>query len=189
MYKICFTGAQGTGKTTMLNELATEKEKGIEIITEVVRKLSKKGVKINKEGDETGQTRIFNDYKKLLTKTPGFISDRGLIDVVAYTVYLARHNNISEEFANKQLKALHKFVKENNDIMYCFFPIEFDIAADGVRDTDEQFRVEISEIILTILAALKISFVYIKGTVEERTDTIKKLIDWKETGDSLFINI
>lgn len=184
--KIVFTGAQGTGKTTILNEY---RDKGFEIVTEVVRNLSKKGVKINKDGDEKGQTKIFNEYKKIFTEKDHFISDRGLIDVVAYTVYLARHGKVSEEFADKQLKQLSKFLATNPDIFYCYFPIEFDVVDDGVRDMDEEFRKEISDIILSLLGAFGMGFVPITGTVEERTARIQAMINWKEFGDCLFVRV
>lgn len=184
--KIVFTGAQGTGKTTVLNEY---RDKGFEIVTEVVRNLSKKGVKINKDGDEKGQTKIFNEYKKIFTENDYFISDRGLIDVVAYTVYLARHGQVSEEFADKQLKQLHKFIVANPDVFYCYFPIEFDVVADGVRDLDEEFRKEISDIILSLLGAFGIGFVPITGTVEERVAKVQTMINWKEMGDQLFAHV
>ena len=184
--KIIFTGAQGTGKTSVLNDF---KEKGRDVVTEVVRNLSKKGVKINKDGDEKGQTKIFNEYKKIFSEKQDFISDRGLIDVVAYTVYLARHGKVSEEFANKQIKQLHKFVINNRDFFYCYFPIEFEVVDDGVRDLDEEFRNEISEIILSLLGALGLSFILVTGTLEERVGKVQELIDWKETADRIFVRL
>lgn len=184
--KIIFTGAQGTGKTSVLNEF---KEKGHDVVTEVVRNLSKKGVKINKDGDEKSQTKIFNEYKKIFSEKQDFISDRGLIDVVAYTVYLARHGKVSEEFANKQIKQLHKFVINNMDFFYCYFPIEFEVVDDGVRDLDEEFRNEISEIILSLLGALGLSFILVTGTLEERVGKVQELIDWKETADRIFVRL
>ena len=45
-----FTGAQGTGKTTILNEVIKE-YKDMETITNVVRSLHNDGVKINKKGN------------------------------------------------------------------------------------------------------------------------------------------
>jgi predicted ATPase len=184
--KIILTGAQGTGKTTVLNEF---RDAGFEIVTEVVRNLAKKGVNINKDGDEKGQTKIFNEYKKIFTSNDHFISDRGLIDVVAYTVYLARHGKVSEEFANKKIKQLHKFLLANHDSYYCYFPIEFDVVADGVRDLDEEFREEISNIILSLLGALGISFVVMHGSVEERTSKLQSLIDWHNMADQLFVQV
>lgn len=181
--KIILTGAQGTGKTTVLNEF---RESDFEIVTEVVRNLAKKGVKINKDGDEKGQTKIFNEYKKIFTNSNHFISDRGLIDVVAYTVYLARHGKVAEEFADKQLKQLHKFITTNPNTYYCYFPIEFDVVGDGVRDLDEEFRAEISDIIFSILGALGVGFTTITGSVDERVAKIQRLINWVNDADELF---
>ena len=126
MHRIVFTGAQGTGKTTVLKEF---ENKGMNVITEVVRELAKTGVKINKDGDEKGQAKIFKTYKDKLSSSNinGYISDRCLIDVVAYSMYLAEQGKVSDEFVQKQMKQLIKFKNENPDIAYCYFPIEFDV--------------------------------------------------------------
>ena len=58
MKRLIFTGAQGTGKTTILNHFKNE---GYNVITEVVRNLSKEGVKINEMGDESSQARIYDE--------------------------------------------------------------------------------------------------------------------------------
>ena len=89
MAKLIFTGAQGTGKSTILNHY---KEKGMNCITEVVRNLSKQGININESGDESGQKVIFETYKEVLTQPGDYISDRGLTDVLAYTMYLRDRN-------------------------------------------------------------------------------------------------
>lgn len=183
MNKFIFCGAHSTGKTTILNQF---KGSDKEIITEVVRNLAKKGLKINKEGDEKGQKKIFNEYLKLFNEKNNFVSDRGLIDVVAYTVYLARAGKVSEKFADKQLKDLHKFIMNNHDIIYFFFPIEFDMVEDGVRDNDEEFRRAIEEIILSIFAHLGMRFVVVTGTVEERMEKIKRVENLIEETNQLF---
>lgn len=185
MHRIVFTGAQGTGKTTVLNHY---KENGKNAITEVVRKLAKKGVKINADGDEKGQTKIFKEYKKLLSEiTPdGYVSDRGLIDVVAYTIYLSKEGKVTKEFAEKQLKALLKFRQENPDVTYCYFPIEFDVVDDGVRSQDEQFRKDIDTLIKYLLDTCKVNYITIRGTVEERIAKVDRLYAWLNEGMSLF---
>lgn len=185
MHRIIFTGAQGVGKTSVLNYF---KENDYKVITEVVRKLAKKGIKINQEGDEKGQAKIFNEYKKLLSVIDGsgYISDRGLVDVVAYTVYLAKHGNVSKEFADKQIKQLMKFREQNPDITYCYFPIEFDVVDDGVRSIDEQFRSEIDEIIKHLLRDCNINPITVRGTVDDRVKKVNCLIEWLNVGMRLF---
>lgn len=184
--RIVFTGAQGTGKTTILNHY---KDLGFNVITEVVRNLSKKGVKINKDGDEKGQTKIFNEYKKLFNESTDFISDRCLVDVVAYTVYLHKQGKITEKFVNKQLKELHKFVIANPNIFYCYFPIEFDPADDGVRDVDTEFQKDIDETILSILGAMGLNIVIVNGSVEDRIAKVDSLMKWSEMANSLFVRV
>lgn len=185
MHRIIFTGAQGTGKTTILNYF---QEQGQNVITEVVRNLAKKGVKINKDGDEKGQTKIFKEYEKLLGEidVKGYISDRGLIDVVAYTVYLCRHGKISEKFAEKQIKALKKFREANPDIIYCYFPIEFAVIGDEVRDVDEEFRAEIDNIIQHLLVDCQIQPIMIRGSVEDRINKVVRLQNWLHEGMYLY---
>lgn len=185
MHRIIFTGAQGTGKTTVLNYF---KENNFHVITEVVRNLAKSGVKINKDGDEKSQTKIFKEYEKLLSTLDvnGYISDRGLIDVTAYTIYLTKKGLISEQFMNKQIKSLKKFRMNNPDIVYCYFPIEFDIVDDGVRDMDEEFRKEIDQIIVDLLNECNIQPIMIKGDIEYRINKVSRLMTWLNEGMYLY---
>lgn len=186
MFRIVFTGAQGTGKTTVLNEF---RNLDMKLITEVVRQLNKKGVKINKDGDEKGQNKIFKAYKELLSvwEKDGYISDRGLLDVMAYTKYLVDHGNCPKSLLDKQKKQFIKFRSENPDIAYCYFPIEFDVVADGVRDTDESFRAEIDNNIKNLMKDLGITPINITGTVEERVIKVKRVIKWIYEGISLHL--
>ena len=186
MHRIVFTGAQGTGKTTVLKEF---ENKGLKVITEVVRQLASKGVKINKDGDEKGQTKIFKEYKDLLSEISldGYVSDRCLIDVIAYSMYLAKEGKVSPMFVQKQMKQLDKFRVENPDIAYCYFPIEFDVVADGVRDTDEEFRKAIDDNIKTIFQETGIHPIVVRGTVEERVAKVQRVHDWLHEGINLFI--
>ena len=186
MHRIVFTGAQGTGKTTVLKEF---ENKGLKVITEVARRLASKGVKINKDGDEKSQTKIFKTYKELLSEISieGYISDRCMVDVLAYSMYLAEHGKVSDEFVQKQKKQLAKFRIENPDIIYCYFPIEFDVVADGVRDTDEDFRAAIDHNIKAVLQEIDIQPVIIRGSVEKRVAKVQRVYDWLHEGIALFM--
>jgi predicted ATPase len=183
MNRIIFTGAQGTGKTTVLKAL---EERGANVITEVVRNLSKKGVKINEDGDENGQKKIFKAYEKLLSENTSYISDRGLVDVLAYTMYLSEKGLVSEELVTKQFKALAKFMKSNGDIIYCYFPIEFAVVDDGTRSVNEDFRAAIDENIKTILAKMGVTYVTVRGSQEERIAILDKLQTWLKYGVELY---
>lgn len=190
MHRIVFTGAQGTGKTTVLKEF---EKKGMKVITEVVRRLAKTGVKINKDGDEDGQTKIFEVYEYELgypsNPIDGYISDRCLVDVIAYSMYLAEQGKVSDEFVKDQMNRLIKFKNENPDIAYCYFPIEFDVVADGVRDTDEEFRAAIAHNIIAVMQEAGIQPIIIKGTVEERVTKVNRLINWIREGISLLTEL
>lgn len=183
MNRIIFTGAQGTGKTTILNDF---RNRGKNVITEVVRNLAKEGIKINEMGDEKGQKKIFNTYEKLLSEQVEYISDRGLIDVLAYTMHLNKKGLVSDKLVKSQFNALKKFVKNNQDIIYCYFPIEFDVVDDGVRSLDEDYRREIDNNIKEILISLGAPWVTIRGGVEARVNMVNMIYQWLEAGVILF---
>lgn len=171
--KHIYTGAQGTGKSTILNIF---KERGYNVITEVVRNLSKQGVKINEMGDRDGQERIFNEYKRLFKENSNYISDRGLTDVCAYSYDLAKTNPDIVRLAADQLAEIKKFNKENPDVVYFYFPIEFPVVDDGVRSTDEVFRTHIDQLILAILKECEINYIEVRGSVDERVKIIEKYL-------------
>jgi len=171
--KIILTGAQGTGKTTILNHY---REKGMPVITEVVRNLAKQGININEAGDAKGQEAIFAEYCKQFAEMPEFISDRGLTDVTAYTMHLCDIGKLSPEYMELQASALDEFVHNHQDFIYFYFPIEFPVVDDGVRSMDEEFRQCIDNNILTLLQELDIPYVEVRGTVEERIAIIDKTI-------------
>lgn len=177
--KIIFTGAQGTGKTTILNHYRDR----FPVITEVVRDLAKTGLKINEMGDEEGQHTIFETYVDRLTNTPSYISDRGLTDVFAYTWFHHEvQNKISRDEISYESVTLLDFIEDNPDVIWCYFPIEFDVVDDGVRSTEEEFRHYIDRTIKELMDDAHIPYHTITGTVEERIKQVDEII---KNADSL----
>ena len=157
--KINLTGTQGTGKTTVLNELSRIYPQ-FNIITEVVRNLSSTGVKINEEGDNKSQYAIFSAYQELFEQNKNYISDRGLVDVIAYDRYLYKHNKINQIVLLNHQQALRRFLKKNPDVIHVYFPIEFDLVDDGVRSTNKEFQKSIDNYIVDILNEYNIDYIF-----------------------------
>lgn len=183
-----FIGAQGTGKTTLLNQLVEESIKfdsgiNIKTITNVVRSLvESEGIKINKKGNSTSQNLIFDEYLKIFSNVDPYIdwvSDRSLIDVVAYTKYLNTRNKVSLKRYEQQFNIL-KLWYENSPIakntIFVYFPIEFNVVEDGVRSVDEEYRREIDNNIKSILEELGVNYYIMEGTREERLELMKNII-------------
>lgn len=164
--RICLTGAQGTGKTTVLNMF---KENGWPVITEVVRNLVKsKGIKINQQGTDETQMMVFGEYSKVLSETERYVSDRGLTDVISYTAAGVFDGKVSTSILFDQEILLEEFMEENPDVVYVYFPIEFEVVDDGVRSTDEDYREQIDDLIHDCLDCMGIEYLTVHGTPEER---------------------
>jgi predicted ATPase len=184
--KIVLTGAQGTGKTSVLNAVFNDSDidtSQITKISEVIRDLAKNdiSVKYNENGTEESQKLFFDTYEDLFNKNNNYISDRGLIDVIAYTKWLLEHNKVSKEFYKSLYSRWIVFCNraKNLGIVYLYVPIQFDAEQDGFRSTDKEYREYLDKTIYYLLEDAKVTY-YIFGdslkTVEERANAVKYLM-------------
>lgn len=178
--RINFTGAQGTGKTSVLKALQQDPEFAeFEFVTEVVRNFVKeKGITINKQGTPETQEVLFEAYENVLSKQNSYVSDRCIIDVCAYTASgrNAAMSNIDKwiELEQKQEKEI---IQRKSELgLVCYFPIEFEIVADGARSIDKEYQKEIDGKIHQILHSNLISHLIMHGSVEERVKAIKAIL-------------
>ena len=95
--RIILTGAQGTGKTTLMNELAKD---GIRTISHI-RKTAAENNFDTKNATEESQKTYFKTLKKELSSKRSYISDRGLTCVAAYTFDKAISGDIAKKVADK----------------------------------------------------------------------------------------
>lgn len=181
--KVNFVGTQGTGKTTLL-EAARKDEafKDFQFCTEIVRDLvKKKNLSINESGNAKSQKVFFDAYNKILNKN-GYISDRCIIDVHAYTNYLYDYKPIKNE---KEPRSLYKEILRENSILkslnkdsfgiIIYFPIEFELVDDGIRSLNVSFQEYIDQYIVSILNKYQLPFYTIRGSVEQRLKQLKEI--------------
>ena len=175
---ISFTGAQSTGKTTLLNELKKWKEfEDYVFIDEITRNVSKLGMNINEKGDDATQTAIMNAHIENLKKGDNLILDRCSLDGVVYTHYLYLHGRVSRDTFDYARQIFTETCLKYDKIFY--LKPEFDIVNDGVRSSSVQFRDEIADIFeryITEFNLGKWNVVELSGSVEDRLEAIKKVM-------------
>lgn len=174
--KIAFTGAQSTGKTTLLEALKQNEKLRYEyeFIDEITRRMIKKGLKINEEGSETTQLLIINEHIKNLLY-PNVIMDRCILDGVVYTRWLYEKGNVDRWVWDYAHKVFEKY-KERYDYVFYLVP-EFDIVDDGVRSTDAAFRNEIADLFESYIdISGNLNIIPLTGSVEERLNRIYKTL-------------
>lgn len=178
--KIVLVGAQSTGKTSVMNALPTELKKyGIR---EVIRNMAAQDptVHINQNGDDWSQNRFFFEYLYLFAKYPKYISDRGLLDVCAYTLWLVRTGKVSQETYEKQMYVLQDWMKTHPDVVHIYFPASyFGVVDDGYRDANEMNRQEVDQCVREVIGDLIARKLWKGYTISDSsiTDRVKELND------------
>lgn len=174
--KIAFTGAQSTGKTTLLESLKgndTYKYE-YEFIDEITRRMVKKGLKINEEGSDTTQLLIMNEHIKNLLY-PNVIMDRCMLDGVVYTRWLYEKGNVSKWVWEYAQNVFEKYINRYDYIFY--LTPEFKIVDDGVRSIDTTFRDEIADLFEQYITLFSIPVISLSGSVEERLQKVYTIIN------------
>lgn len=172
--KYLLTGAQGTGKTSIMDALPSSYNK----IQCVTRKcITENNLRFNNDSDNHSQKCIFDAYERQLTSLDNYIAERSLIDVYAYTLHQVKNGKCSPTLAETQLSHIQKFIHNNPDAVYFYVPIEFEIQQDGIRSIDKQFQQEIDKQIRSTLIHEGCHFFTVTGTVEERVKFIEYVVN------------
>lgn len=168
--KVILTGAQGTGKTTLMNALCEDGTKALS----VARDMATETNWTEATGTTTEyQKNLYKTLKKKLSSKKNYVSDRGLTCVAAYTFDKAVERSIPKKVADKQYLDTVAFAQENPDVLIVYVPIEFDLVDDGVRSTDIIKQARIDFFIKNILDTGKIPYITVHGTVEERVAQVE----------------
>lgn len=159
--RVAISGAQSTGKTTLLEEL--KRYIDVPYIQGITRDLKSRGFKINREGDDRTQKAIMQCHVENL-KRKNFISDRSILDGVVYTHYLYNHGKVSKDVYKYAVGCFDRYIG-CYDLLFYIRP-EFELVDDNVRDVDVGFRDEVVGLFEYYLKGL--DYVVLKGSVSDR---------------------
>lgn len=172
--KLAISGAQSTGKSTLLESLKKEYPK-INFVEEITRDLKSKGFKINEDGNDDTQVQIMNLHKKYSVLGIDTIYDRCALDGLVYTQYLFNTGNVSEDVHSKSIEIFNEII--NNYDIICYIRPEFDIVNDGERSVNLEFRDEIVQLFEYFIDLYNIKVIVLTGTVQDRVNQVKEIIN------------
>lgn len=175
--KIAITGAQSTGKSTLLRFLKQDDDlKGFEFIDELTRQIAAKGIDINEEGSNMSQIFTVTIHAENIMKKH-FISDRCTLDGLVYTRWLHDQGKVDDWMMDYALGVAREVLPRYDYIFY--LPPEIPIEDDGVRSADEQFRKDITKLFEFYIDRLKLKVYELSGSVPERAKTFKRTLQPK----------
>lgn len=173
-----FTGAQSTGKSTLLERMVQSDEfRKCTFIKEVTRKVARQGLKINDIGDNTTQLFILSEHLHNHHLNGCVILDRCIIDGYIYTKWLYEQGKV-DGWVLKFAWDLHNELIDRLDIVFYTEPDNIKLVDDGERSTNVQFREDIIKMYDTYLKwnpQVRKKLVRLTGSVDERVKQIKQI--------------
>lgn len=198
--RIIFSGSHCTGKTTLYNWLRNEsgrtcyhvKEHPITWATfrpEPIRVIQRLGFDINKDAGDASQLAMAAYHMQTLSYTD-FVSDRCIVDVLAYAEYIHEHNEdlVTKKTINFINELVEDFLRSFEGAIFFCRPIDGDtIKDDGLRDLDEDFRKDIDRRLYDLWTQLKFNAVQRASVYSvsesnflDRTSLVKDVLTMKE---------
>ena len=182
---ISFTGAQSTGKTTLLNSIK-DFNPYLDSIDEVTRRIKREyNLPINEDGGDITQTMIMSDHIANIFRKydSDVIFDRCALDGVVYTQWLYNKGKVSKEVL-QWAKKIYNTLIDKYDAIFVTRPEDVPLVDDGERSVDIDFREEIIDIFNMYIDDIKIysrevNLFVVEGSVEERMKYIKNILEVK----------
>jgi nicotinamide riboside kinase len=177
-----FTGAQSTGKTTLLKKVKTLYPYRFDYVDEVTRRIKRFGVPINNEAKNYNLTQslIINDHLVNYTKVfegsddtvRDLLLDRCIVDGYIYTKYFYKQGKVSSKVFNFA-EYWFKELTPKYDVIFYTNPADVKLIDDGVRSTKAEFRQDIIDLYETEFLDKYDNICILKGSVEERLEIMK----------------
>lgn len=176
---VSFTGAQSTGKSTLLERCKIdERFKKYNFEPEVTRWVKKTyGLTINQEGNEITQLAILNRHlhNYLNYKDKDVILDRCILDGLIYTMYQYHTKKVSIEVYN-YAELLFKKLIDKIDIIFYTEP-DIELVDDGERSVDVEFRNTIVNLFEEAFTHFNLNVIRLSGSVDNRMKIIYNIVD------------
>lgn len=176
---ISFSGAQSTGKSTLLEFCCVNKLfSGYHCVKEVTRKVSREqNVSINELGKDETQLFILSEHLHNHNIRGNALLDRCILDGLVYTSYLNKKQLVSDwvfEYAYN----LYNLLLPKIDCIFYTSPEDIPLVDDGERSTDVQFRTEIIDMFDRLITTekLKGKVFTLRGNVSERFEQVQATI-------------
>ena len=183
-----FTGAQCTGKTTLLKHLYKENgDYPFVFVPEVTRLIRREyNMPINESGDDLTQMlimtehvrNIFRDRADHIVRGVHQIFDRCALDGIVYSEWLLNEGKISRS-CYEGCELIWKKIKNRYDVIFYTSPDDVKLVDDGERSVDKRFREQIIDIFNIYLERrdFDAEVVELKGSVKDRLKTIRSTLD------------
>lgn len=173
---IVLSGAQSSGKTTLLHRCKELYKEKFQYADKITRKVKAKGLPINEQGNNLTQLLIINSHieNSLLQNA---ILDRCILDGLVYTQYLCKHKKVDQWVADYSLYVYMELIPKYD---YIFYTEPVELKDDGVRSVNKEFRKEIIEKFEGMIdldeTYLRNKVIRLSGSVEERMKKISETI-------------
>ena len=185
-----FTGAQCTGKTTLLKHLYKENgDYPFVFIPEVTRLIRREyNMPINEGGDDLTQMlimtehvrNVFRDRTDYIIRGVHQIFDRCALDGIVYSHYLLDKGKINRATYDA-CDLIYKKLINKYDVIFYTSHKDVELVDDGERSVDKIFREDIIGLFDMYMQYNIIEkgprVVHLEGSVEERLKTIKSTLD------------
>lgn len=174
--KIAFTGAQGVGKTTLLDilEKCFNYDELVKFIRNITRNTAKEAKYLNRQGDDSIQLALMEAHAIVMNSPYNFIMDRCVLDVFVYTYQLYQNKKVSES-AFKECETMFKKYINDYDCLLYIRP-EFPISGDEFRSGDVQYQWEIASLFDKIISDYQVPVIQLTGTIGDRLKKVLKII-------------
>ena len=180
---IGFTGAQCTGKSTLLERCKLLKRSDetfhdFNFVDEVTRKVKREGHNINLDGNDITQLMILNEHLRNHTQTGDWVLDRCILDGYIYSSCLSRKGIVSD-WVTRYACELMMLLVERLDIIFYTQPEDVPLVGDGTRSVDLNFRQDIINRYEDLFVQdyyWMDKVVRLYGTVDDRMEQIQETI-------------